>query len=46
VMGMNYLIGISETPWASNELARIVGIGELRTVRDFLTEKAALPERT
>jgi uncharacterized protein YbjT (DUF2867 family) len=45
VMGMNYLIGISETPWDSNELARLVGVGELRTVRDFLTEKAALPER-
>ena len=44
VMGMNYLIGISETPWDSNELARLVGVGKLRTVRDFLTEKALLPE--
>jgi hypothetical protein len=45
-MGMSYLIGISETPWDSNELARLVGVGELRTVREFLTEKAALPEPT
>jgi uncharacterized protein YbjT (DUF2867 family) len=45
-MGMNYLIGISETPWDSNELARLVGVGKLRTVRDFLTDKAALPEQT
>jgi hypothetical protein len=41
---MNYLIGISETPWDGNELARLVGAGKLRTVRDFLTEKTALPE--
>ncbi len=46
VMGMNHLIGITETPWTGTELPRLLGMQNLRTVREFLGEKAALPDRS
>jgi uncharacterized protein YbjT (DUF2867 family) len=46
VMGMNRAIGIAETPWYGSELPRLLGVDNLRTVREFLTEKAALPDRS
>lgn len=44
-MAMNRLGGSTETPWDGNELAHRLGVAPLRTVRDFLAEKAALPDR-
>ncbi|HEY9377093.1 MAG TPA: NmrA family NAD(P)-binding protein [Jiangellaceae bacterium] len=45
IMGMNRLSATSETPWDGNALARTLGVAQLRTVREFLVEKAALPDR-
>jgi uncharacterized protein YbjT (DUF2867 family) len=45
VMGTNRLIAIAETPWNSGELTRMLGVDDLWTVREFLAEKAALPDR-
>ena len=43
IMGLNRYMGISETPWDSSEVTRVLGVGRLRTVHEFLAEKAALP---
>jgi hypothetical protein len=36
---------MAETPWTSGELTRMLGVDDLWTVREFLAEKAALPDR-
>lgn len=45
IMGMNRLSAAAETAWENNELTRLLGVGGLRTVEDFLTEKAAMTDR-
>jgi hypothetical protein len=45
VMATNRLIAMAENPWDSSALTRMLGVGNLRTVREFLAEKAALPDR-
>ena len=46
IMGLNRHMGISETPWDSSELTRVLGVKQLRTVHEFLAEKAAMPDRS
>jgi uncharacterized protein YbjT (DUF2867 family) len=45
VMATNRMIAMTETAWDSSELTRMLGVDHLRTVREFLAEKAALPDR-
>ena len=45
IMGLNRLMSTVETPWDSSELTKRLGVGQLRTVREFLAEKAASPDR-
>lgn len=42
VMGLDRLIGSSETDWDSSETAARLGLADLRTVEEVLREKAAL----
>ena len=43
VMGMNLFMATTETPWDTARTTAELGLGPLRTVRQVLTEKAALP---
>ena len=44
IMGVNWLSTTIQTPWDSSELASLLGVPRPRTVQEFLTEKAALPD--
>jgi hypothetical protein len=44
-MATNRMIAMTETAWDSSELTRMLGVDHLRTVREFLAEKAALHDR-
>jgi uncharacterized protein YbjT (DUF2867 family) len=39
IMGVNRLSAAMETPWDSSDLTRLLGVGRLRTVQEFLTER-------
>jgi uncharacterized protein YbjT (DUF2867 family) len=43
ILALQRLIGRTETPWESREVADRLGVTELRTVGQVLREKAALP---
>jgi hypothetical protein len=43
VMGLNRLMGTSETDWNTSDTAARLGLGPRRTVEEVLREKAALP---
>lgn len=43
VMGMNLFMGTSQTDWHTRATSDRLGVTDLRTVREVLTEKAALP---
>jgi uncharacterized protein YbjT (DUF2867 family) len=45
LMGLNRISAIVESQVDSSEVTRLLGVENLRTVREFLTEKAALPDR-
>jgi hypothetical protein len=42
ILGLQRLIGRSETPWETGEVADRLGVPDLRTVGQVLREKAAL----
>jgi hypothetical protein len=41
IMGTNWLSATAQTPWDSSELTSLLAVPRLRTVQEFLTEKAA-----
>ena len=43
VMGMNRLMAMTDTPWNTAEVTDRLGVAPLRTVRQVLSDKAALP---
>jgi hypothetical protein len=43
IMGLNLLMATSETDWDTTATTDGLGVGPLRTVRQVLAEKAALP---
>jgi len=43
IMGLNLLMATSETDWDTTATTDALGVGPLRTVRQVLAEKAALP---
>jgi uncharacterized protein YbjT (DUF2867 family) len=43
IMGLNRFVGSTETPWDSSELARRLGVGQMRTVEQVLRAKTAAP---
>jgi uncharacterized protein YbjT (DUF2867 family) len=46
IMGVNWLSAAAQTPWDSSQLTSLLGVPRPRTVREFLTEKAAMPDLT
>jgi hypothetical protein len=46
VMGMNHLIGITETPWTGTELPASSACRTCVRFASFLAEEAALPDRS
>ena len=43
IMGMNVLVGTTQTDWDTRETTQRLGLARLRTVREVLAEKVALP---
>ena len=43
IMGLNVLLGTSQTDWDTRATTERLGVTDLRTVREVLAEKAALP---
>ena len=46
IMGMNRAVATTQTDWETSGVTSRLGLSTLRSVRQVLTEKAALPDRT